>query len=157
MGLLALVTILLAGFFLYTLVADKQEAKTPPRVITKLLTDLVAAGNNPTKRKGTLSLCIDYSDCATEIEASDMQEQDLQNFTEVLTPRDDAVVGDYEITIVTDRFVEIVLLDAKGRPLYPRVGLVYELTDDGLFIKNYTLGRLQPFSRYDEEYSSLWK
>ncbi len=158
LSLLVLVTVVLALFFVYTICSDSQaKAEDPPLVITKLFTDWIAAGDNPTARKGVLSLCIDYSEYATEIEANDMQEQDLQNFLDVLMPRDGTQVAGFEVTAMMNNFVEVTLMDEEGRPLYPRVGLAYKLTPNGVFITDYTLGRLQPFSRYDEEYSDLWK
>lgn len=62
----------------------------------------------------------------------------------------------YAITFACRGYVELVFTQEDGAPDYPRVGMWYELTEDGNKIADYTLARLQPFSRLHEEYDKQW-
>lgn len=62
----------------------------------------------------------------------------------------------FEVVASDKDYVELQLYDADSQPLYPRVAFFYQLSDDKTKIADYTLCRLEPFSRYDEEYNEEW-
>lgn len=63
---------------------------------------------------------------------------------------------DFEVTMSLRNYIELQFKDANGENLYPKVGFIYQLADDKPIIQDYTLGRLEPFSKYNEEYDDAW-
>lgn len=63
---------------------------------------------------------------------------------------------DLRIDSVNASVVEITMLDGAGNALYPKVLFTYKLTNGKAFIRELSLSRLQPFSRYDSEFNEAW-
>lgn len=65
-------------------------------------------------------------------------------------------ISDYQIKYRSDSYIELVLLDENQQEIFPRVGFFYKLSANKKKIADYSICRLQPFSRYDKEFSELW-
>lgn len=76
-------------------------------------------------------------------------------FEYVLFTRETPITS-YEITSSEEGYVEATLFDANGEAIWPRFGMAYKLNWDRTKISDYTIGRLQPYSRRHEEYSQRW-
>lgn len=63
----------------------------------------------------------------------------------------------FELEAVSDNFCIVRLYTEDGEFVAPPIGFWYTITADGLKIDNWEICRLQPFSRYDEEFSVLWE
>lgn len=156
---LIVVTVALGFFFLYTLLQGikKPEEVKPPRVVQLLFSEWLKNEGNPNGQQEALRLCMAYGRYETDTLAQNALEEDTENFLYVLSSREsDRVASSYAVERVADGFVEIVLYDAEGEPMYPKVAMAYTLDEQGLFITDYTIGRLQPFSTRDEEYVKVW-
>lgn len=60
----------------------------------------------------------------------------------------------FEVRAVSNTFSIIRMYDRDGNQLTPPIGFWYTCSDK---IDSWWVGRLQPFSRYDPEYSPLWE
>lgn len=154
------VSILLAILFVLTLYNSrvKPEYEEPPNAVTLLFDSIIQNYGSAQKQRTNLKLALDYSGYSLQSEADEVVEEDLSNFLSVLTPRaGEAVAASYEVNKALEGYIELTLKDKDGNSIYPRVSMRYEMTPDNRYITTYTIGRLSPFSRYDEEYSELWK
>lgn len=67
-------------------------------------------------------------------------------------------VHGYEVAVSHTGYVEVIMLDIADQPIYPRFALFYKLDGEaGDAIVDYSMGRLQPYSRRHEEYNKTWK
>lgn len=64
-------------------------------------------------------------------------------------------VTSYEVEPVTENFIVIRAYDDTGNLVPPPMGLWYKLSKDGR-ISEWHVGRLQPFSRYDADWSEVF-
>ena len=157
---LAILTVVLFVLFMLTVHWSKAkvEYQEPPSAVILLFNNLVGKYGQFGEQRSDLKLSLDYSSYDTQAEADEVLEEDLQNFLRVLNPKTgEKAAASYSISKSLDGYIEIVLQDKDGNALYPKVGMRYQMTDDDRYITKYTIGRLEPFSRYDEEYSELWK
>lgn len=76
-----------------------------------------------------------------------------EKFTEVCRMWSPGAVS-FEVTTVSPNFSIIKMYDQDGGQITPPIGFWYECSDK---ITSWWIGRLQPFSRYDPEYSQLWE
>lgn len=63
----------------------------------------------------------------------------------------------FEVEPISDSFCIVRLYTDDGTFVAPPIGFWYTLTSDGLKISDWEICRLQPFSRYDDEFSVLWE
>lgn len=85
------------------------------------------------------------------------EEEAFKDVTESLLDGGIEAVGEYTVTPVSDSFCIIRMYYAtSGELIAPPVGFWYKLTADGTKIEDYAIARLQPFSRYDSEFSEDW-
>lgn len=128
-----------------------------PAIITEFLDAFIVEDYQPAK---SLRLFYDtfYSLRDEELpeDASLMDyystEQDL--FEQVFYHFSPGFTG-YELEQVATGFVKVTPIKLDGTLDYPSVGLWY--TVKGKRIDTWRIARLQPFSRYDEEYSDDWQ
>lgn len=154
-----LVTVVLAGFFSVTLFNELDGAggNRVPRVIVLLITDLLEHKGDTEIKYDSMQFYLSYDNTLTPSEKRALLMEDFDNFSEILFSHNvDDKIESFTIEKITDNFVEITLFNSAKEPCYPKVGLAYILDDSGLFIERYTIGRLQPFSIYDEEYREAW-
>lgn len=81
--------------------------------------------------------------------------QDLLNFTAIFK-RSNPVATDYRVCESQKNYLEIMLTDAEGNDLPPRIGFYYQLNGDNL-ISSYTVARHQPLAKTDPEWSREWR
>ena len=80
---------------------------------------------------------------------------DILSFEYILTMSEGQPHG-YVVKDSTDGYLEFCILDIEGEETYPRVAFSYSLVEDESKIADYSLARLQPFSRRNEEYDERW-
>lgn len=86
---------------------------------------------------------------------TDSPTQDYNAFTGSLL-RFTPSLGGYEFVKIKKNYVEVILKDDQGQPIYPRLGLFFTLDSKSGKLDKYTFVRLQPFSTRDKEYNKLW-
>lgn len=64
-------------------------------------------------------------------------------------------IGGYTVNPLDRNCVIVRLYDKEGTELTPPIGFWFRVSEGK--ISSWKIGRLQPHSQYDEEYSSLWK
>lgn len=87
-------------------------------------------------------------------ETGTISQDGLLKFQEIVTGYYSGTIGRCEMKVGKGGYREITIYDEKRNPLYPKIGVWCEVSGDKII--NWKFSRLQPFSRYDEEYNELW-
>lgn len=157
---LSIVALVLLCLLVYTVIRftyKKMEAYGPAEQPQLVLDFLEAITAEDCDVEGTLRKYLvttkagDFGISSTKIGAI----RDKLSFDYVLRPKGETLYG-YQLVFSEPNYVEFSILDEKGNCTYPLVGFGYELTEDGSKIADYSMGRLQPFSRLHPEYRKEW-
>lgn len=62
----------------------------------------------------------------------------------------------YTAELVSPGFAIVRLQDQDGNDINPPIGFWFKIDSSSGTFEEWRVGRLQPFSRYDEEYSEVW-
>lgn len=144
LGVVTIFMLVLAGYTLCSV--GKDDSVKPPEVLERLLCDMTTLSTSEFH-----DVFPSYFNENSEEEIVEIQNQFEEVFAYFL-PK----VDWFTITASYPGFLEIVLLDKEGTPLYPRIAFSYKLNKQSNLIEDFSIARLQPFSRYDEEYNEAW-
>lgn len=161
---IAILLALFVGFVVGTIVVrlrtvakDTDEVEVPA-VVTDFLHRYVQEGYEDYSEENNpffdTFLELDGRSPAGEPGSSEPEDQFFTIFKFML----DGKLRSYSLEPIADDFVIIKVYDADGKVVNPPVGFWYTVvsTPKGDRIGDWYLARLQPFSRYDEEYSEGW-
>lgn len=149
--LLAVTTLVVGVLFVFSLVGFQQVNAArgqvkQPAVVLSLLDELIAED-------------ADYEEILEKYVVPNESTSGLGSMRDSLSFSyilDAEEVTGYEVIQSSEGYLEFALLDEAGEPTYPLVVFAYVLTDAGDKIADYSLGRLQPFSRLHPEYGEEW-
>lgn len=145
--LLAVCVLITGSIFLNQLYNHEQETK-PPLTVSKFLELMINYADDYATRSELVTLFL-----RTEDSLSDT----FSRFDYVVANRDDErVAASIKFDMSQKGYTEFTMYDKDGSPIYPRVGFLYNLSPDGLYITDWEIGRLEPFDRLDPEYSAKW-
>lgn len=134
----------------YTLVSRLLDTKTEklPVVVDKFLNTYLSPGYLTTETDNVFCEYFDtsYSDYS-EIENEFNLVFKSYSFDRV----------SYTLQLEARNFVIIRYYDGDSNLLTPPIGFWFKLSHDKSKIVNWKIGRLQPFSKFDSEYSEVWE
>ena len=133
---------------------EVKSTVRPPKVITQFFTELVSTDYNEVTLEEVLPKYLKTCQGGLFYWGAEFPD-DWVAFRRTLWNHGQTPVS-YEITLSIRNYVELQFKDSNGGNLYPKVGFAYILTKDKAMIEDYTLARLEPFSRYNEEYNDAW-
>lgn len=145
-----LLAVVLLGVRLY-----KPPAEEMPEVISNFLSEYLAEGYVTTEDSNVFH---NYFDCLTEEE---LAAEPGAGETELAFDQVFKIYSygrkSYKAVQASPGFVIVRLFDENEELMTPPIGFWYRLSADDSKISEWRIGRLQPFSRYDTEYSELWE
>lgn len=152
---LTTITVLLLVVVLFTLFRVQFVSKAPtPKVVLSLFEDLVSTDYATFTLEDVLPKYLESCEDGL-FDWSPVYPMEWVAFRRTLWNHGQTPTS-FEVVRTGDGYVEVQLFDSAGTKLYPLVGFFYQLTEDKAKIADYTLCRLEPFSRYDEEYNKEW-
>lgn len=141
LGLGLSILLLFGTVLLSTLKHAAQEVTPPPvpSVVSSVVTEIL---------EGDQDIAPFFVDTITEETVEDFDYVFMSYMAEY---------GDHSIESVSDDFCVVSITDPEGNPVNPPVGFWYTLAEDDTKVAEWYIGRLQPLSKYDSEFSQVWE
>ena len=143
--LFALITLISVAIYLQ----QKTETISVAKPVESFLTEFLDPNYETTSEHSVFAFY--FSEWTVE------NSEELENsFADVMTLWS-AGYTSFELEAISNNFCIIRLYSESGDLIPPPIGFWYVLTFDGSKIKTWEVCRLQPFSRYDSEFSTFWE
>lgn len=155
--IVALVTAIILTFVVSAVLAIRAPRKKPtviPGVISDFLSEYLASDYVLTEDNNVFYKY--FTALADEANRAELGESYEEYTFERVFKSYDFGVNSYSIELVSKNFVIIRLYSSDGELLPPPVGFWFKLSRNRKSIDDWRIGRLQPFSTYDAEYSEVW-